>query len=227
MKRSSVIFAAIVLSALCSSSAHAQMGGLDFFKKSGISAMFHPVVGAGSVYQSTGKDSGTTHDIEMVVVGKESVGAADGYWLEIGFGEGKQQGYSKVLISKDDLQPHKIIFQMNGMPAMEMPFNPDSAESKRMKDEMSNWSQVGTETITVPAGTFSCTHWKKSDGTNEIWASDKVTPFGMVKSVDAKASTMVLVRQITDAKDHITGPVRPFDPQALGQLMQQQHQQPH
>jgi len=43
----------------------------------------------------------------------------------------------------------------------------------------------------------------------------------MVKSVEP-SSTLVLVKVISDAKDHITGPVQPFNPQAFGQLMQNQ-----
>jgi len=222
IKRLQVVFAAIVLCAFFATLAHAQMGGLDFFKKNAISSIFHPVVGAGAVYESLDSSSGAAkHDTEMVVVGKELVGTQEGYWLEIGLNEKQGPMYSKVLITKDDFQMRKIVFQMNGMPAMEMPFNPNSNESKRMHDEMTQWSQAGNETITVPAGTFSCVHWKKSDGKGDLWASDKISPFGMVKNVEPN-STMVLVKIITDGKDHITGPVQPFNPQALGQMMQNQ-----
>jgi hypothetical protein len=37
-----------------------------------------------------------------------------------------------------------------------------------------------------------------------------------VKQV-GKGRSMVLVRQITGAQDHITGPVTPFDPKAFAQ----------
>ena len=221
-KRLQVIFIAFVLCAFLATLAHAQMGGLDFFKKNAISSIFHPVVGAGAAYQSLDSGSGAAkHDMEMVVVGKESVGAQEGYWLEFSLNEKQGPMYSKVLITKDDFQMHKIVFQMNGMPAMEMPFNPNSGEGQKMRDEMTKWSQVGNETITVPAGTFACVHWKKNDGKGDIWASDKVSPVGMVKSVEP-SSTLVLVKVISDAKDHITGPVQPFNPQAFGQLMQNQ-----
>jgi hypothetical protein len=43
----------------------------------------------------------------------------------------------------------------------------------------------------------------------------------MVKEIDGH-STNVLVKVITDAKDRITGPVSPFDPQAFRQLMMEQ-----
>ena len=123
-----------------------------------------------------------------------------------------------MLVTKD-FQFTKIVFQMPGQGAMEMPFDSKSMGDKNhMKDEMAKWSQTGTETITVPAGTFLCTHWKKDDGTEEIWASDKVTPMSMVKQV-GKNHSMILLKQISGATDHITGPVTPFDPQAFAQGM--------
>jgi hypothetical protein len=131
--------------------------------------------------------------------------------------------YSKMLMTKD-FQFTKIVFQQPGQPAMEMPFNPD-ADKNHMKDEMAKWHQVGSETVTVPAGTFSCMHWKKDDGTDDVWTSDKVTPIAMVKQV-GKNNSMVLTKVITGATDHITGPVTKFDPQAFAQQMQQQRQKP-
>ena len=127
--------------------------------------------------------------------------------------EGDQKMYSKILMTKD-FQFTKVIFQMPGQSAMEMPMNSNEKDRAQMKEDLAKWSQVGTETITVPAGTFSCSHWKKADGTDEVWASDKVTPLAMVKKV-GKNHSMVLVRQITNAQDHITGPVTPFDPKAF------------
>lgn len=45
--------------------------------------------------------------------------------------------------------------------------------------------------------------------------------FSMVKEISGD-STHVLVKVISDAKDHITGPVSPFDPQAFRQMMMEQ-----
>ncbi len=129
--------------------------------------------------------------------------------------------YSKALISKEDFQVHRTIMQIPGHPAMEMKVNPTSQDVQRRQDELSQWSQTGTETITVPAGTFVCQHWKKNDGKGDVWANDQISPFGMVKEVNP-SSSMVLVKVIKDAKDHITGPVTPFDPQAFRQMMMDQ-----
>ncbi|MGH9743984.1 MAG: hypothetical protein ACRD51_16690 [Candidatus Acidiferrum sp.] len=223
MKRLHVILVAACLCLTIGVVAHAQMG-MDFFKRPAISNIFHPVVGAGSVYETTysrQSSRGAAETTEMLVVGREMADGKDAYWLEFGHQEKGQQGtaYSKVLISKDDFQMHRIIFEMPGQPAMEMKMDMSREEHQKMGDEMSKWSQVGTETITVPAGTFVCQHWKKSDGKSEIWASDKISPFGMVKEIEPN-QTQVLVKVITDAKDHITGPVVPFDPKAFGRQKQ-------
>jgi hypothetical protein len=71
---------------------------------------------------------------------------------------------------------------------------------------------VGTESITVPAGTFTCQHYRMKDGSGDAWISDKVGPWGLVKSVDKDGSSLVLTKAITDAKDHITGTPKKFDP---------------
>ena len=63
--------------------------------------------------------------------------------------------------------------------------NTTARERQKMGDDMQKWSKVGTETITVPGGTFICQHWKKKDGKGDVWVNDKITPFGMVKEVSA------------------------------------------
>jgi hypothetical protein len=84
--------------------------------------------------------------------------------------------------------------------------------------------RVGTESITVPAGTFSCEHYRMKDGSSEAWVSDKVAPWGLVKT-QGKDSSMVLTKVITDAKDHITGTPKKFDPmQMMRDRMGQQGQ---
>jgi hypothetical protein len=197
--------------------------GLNFFSKPNIADIFKPAVGSGAVYEQQSTDQKRpTSQLEMTVVGKEMTPNGEGYWMEVGHLEpkGGAMVYTKMLVTKD-FQFTKIVFQQPGQPAMEMPFDPTEKNRNRMKDEMAKWQQVGTETITVPAGTFSCAHWKKDDGTDEVWTSDKVTPMAMVKQV-GKNNSMVLTKIITGATDHITGPVTPFDPKAF----LQQHQKP-
>lgn len=214
MKRLQIILLAAACSLFLAGGAAAQLGGMKFFSKPNIADIFKPVVGQGAVYQET-SEGRQGHEMEMTIVGKEMTPSGEGYWMEMvmGGGQGEQKTYGKVLMTKD-FQFTKIIFQMPGQGAMEMPMNPNDKDRSQMKDELSKWTQVGTESITVPAGTFSCAHWKKDDGTDEVWTSDKVSPLAMVKQV-GKTHSMVLVRQISNATDHITGPVTPFDPKAF------------
>jgi hypothetical protein len=132
---------------------------------------------------------------------------------------------SKVLMTRDDFQAHKTIVQMQGQQAMEMPMNPDTAHETAMLDNAKEWHSVGSESITVPAGTFTCEHWRNDAKGSDVWMSDKVTPFGMVKET-GKDSSMVLSKVLSEVTDRITGPVTKFDMQQMMQQMQQQHQKP-
>jgi hypothetical protein len=101
----------------------------------------------------------------------------------------------------------------------------NGAPYEKQRTDQQNAPKVPMEmsVITVPAGTFSCQHWKKDEGVGDVWVSDKVSPFGMIKSVSS-GETMVLTKVITDAKDHITGPGQQFDPQAMRQQMMEKMQ---
>lgn len=205
----------------------AQMGqmGANLFQGPAIAKFINPVVGKGAEYESTNSNYQGTHTTEMGVTGKESVDGKDGFWMQIITSTSKGQPMvAKALISKDDFQFHRMIVQMAGQPAMEMPFNPATmARDQKMQDAMNEWHSIGTETISVPAGTFVCEHYKNDKNGSELWASDKVTPFGLVKQV-GKANSMVLVKVLSDVPNRITGPVTKFDPQALMQLHQQGQQ---
>src|SRR5882724_5842916 len=85
-----------------------------------------------------------------------------------------------------------------------------------MNKDLEKWHSLGNESITVPAGTFSCEHWTKDEGKGDVWVSSKVSPMGMVKMVNDN-ETMVLTRVISDAKSHISGTPVKFDPQMFRQ----------
>ncbi|HYA61672.1 MAG TPA: hypothetical protein VED66_00620 [Candidatus Sulfotelmatobacter sp.] len=209
------------------SSAWAQMG-MDLFKKPSITKVFHPVVGKGAQYETTSK-SGTESKVrttEMAIVGKETVEGKDGYWMQFVSSDAKGQSVvGKALFTVDDFQFHRMIIQPPGQGAIEMPTNMSGRTRERIDEQMKDWHSVGTETITVPAGTFSCDHWKNDKDGAEVWTSDKVTPYGLVKET-GKDNTMVLVKVLDNVPDRITGPVKKFDMQEMMQQMQQQRQQP-
>jgi hypothetical protein len=100
-----------------------------------------------------------------------------------------------------------------------------AAQARRMQqstpsDIADKAEALGTESVTVPAGTFTCQHYRMKDGSGEAWVSDKVGPWGLVKGVN-KGETMVLTKAITDAKDHITGTPKKFDPMQMMRNRQQ------
>jgi hypothetical protein len=208
------------------SNARGQMG-MDLFKRPSIAKAFHPVVGKGAQYE-TSKGGGDSHGhtTEIAVVGKENVDGKDGYWMQFANLDSKGQStVGKSLITMDDFQFHRMIVMVPGQGAMEMPMNMSAKSRERMNENMPDWHSVGTDTVTVPAGTFSCEHWKNEKNGSEAWTSDKVTPFGMVKEV-SKDHTMVLVKVLDDVPDRVTGPVKQLDMQQMMQQMQQQRQQP-
>jgi hypothetical protein len=232
MKRLQVLGLAAI--GLCFfNTARAQIGS-SWFNKPAIAEVVNPVVGKGAQYQTThgDKSSAAPELQEITIVGKESFEGKEGFWMEMAHQDKNQKGitYTKVLFTREDFQFHKMIMQQPGQQAMQMPFNPSDKTKARMHDEIQKWTAAGTETITVPAGTFSCKHWKKEKGPNDtgdsdIWTSDKVSPFGIVKEV-TPSHTMVLAKVINDATDHITGPVTTFDPAAMQrQLMERMQQQ--
>jgi len=184
--------------------------------------IFHPVVGEGAAYQIQGGRESGPNQMEIAVVGKEDYQGLSGYWLEMSFGDMRGgMGAMKSLYVMEGPNPgvKRMIMMMNGQ-AYEFPMNNPMMGGRMPKPEAGDIRNdksavdVGKETITVPAGTFSCEHYKASDGSYDLWISEKVSPWGMVKMV-GKDSTMVLTRQISDAKTKITGPVRPFDPSAM------------
>jgi len=226
MKRFAFLVAIAALNFGMASRVDAQMGplgqmGSNIFQKPAIAKFVNPIVGKGAEYESTNANSPTPRTMEMGVIAKETVDGKEGFWMQIvTTGNKNQSMVAKGLVTKDDFQFHRMIMQMQGQPAMEMPFNPNSGRGQQLHDAMNDWHSVGTETITVPAGTFACEHYKNDKDGSDLWVSDTVTPFGLVKQT-GKDNSMVLVKVLDDFQDKITGPVTKVD---LQQLMQQ-HQQ--
>jgi hypothetical protein len=193
----------------------AQMGGM---MGGGASSMFRgvwsPVVGAGAEYQMTSTKGNGPSKIGISIVGKEEVGGEPAYWMEIATQDPRSGGdfYMKTLIvvNGGKTQGTKMIMQMPGRPPMEMdmqamqmmgggrPHAPQSADISK------GGTDVGSESVTVPAGTFTCEHYRNADG-DDVWVSSKISPWGLVKMNGHEGNTMVLTRVITDAKDMITG----------------------
>jgi len=214
LKQMVVMFAALALAAPLA----AQMFGPRVPTLSGI---WHPVVGTGAAYEMTSQD-GKKSQMEITVVGKEDVDGKPAFWLEMGFENPRSGGqmYAKNLMTVSDagITSSRIIMQMPGQDPMEMDMSMNPGGRRMQQTTPANIADkaevVGTESVTVPAGTFSCTHYRMKDGTGDAWVSDKVGPWGLVKS-QGKDSSMVLSKVITDAKDHITGTPKKFDPMQM------------
>jgi len=225
MKRSTlvVLFALVTLS--LSTPLRSQMS-MDYFKKPDIANIFQPVVGSGGVYQSDRDNKKET--FEMSVVGKDTIEGKEAYWLEFGRSDEKSGGmtYGKMLVTKEDFRFHRMVVQPAGQPQpMEITLNPDAIRRDKTNEALDKWHKVGTESITVPAGTFACDHWAASDGKGDIWVSAKISPYGLVKEVDAGRTTL-LIKVISDAKDHIIGTPMKFDPEAMKRQMMERMQKP-
>lgn len=178
--------------------------------------VFRPIVGQGSVYERASR-SGPGQTVELDIVGKDSVNGKDAYWLEWIFSDqqmGNVIAKTEMVLDNGYTFNAKTIVQMAGAPPMEMPAAMMSGNQNKNQpaDIRTFASDLGSESVTTPAGTFACEHWQMKDGSGDGWLSGQVTPFGLVKSVDKDGSTFVLVKVITGATDKVTGTPVPFDP---------------
>src|SRR5574341_1236750 len=80
----------------------------------------------------------------------------------------------------------RMIMQAPGMPQpIEMSTEMDRRGgrlTRQAADVREKAERVGSESITTPAGTFQCEHLQKKDGSGDVWISDKVAPWGLVKT---------------------------------------------
>jgi hypothetical protein len=175
-----------------------------------IMGIWNPVVGSGATYQMQ-KGSEPPKDFTFALVGKDSVDGKDAYWVEMSFDGKRGNMLMKMLMTEDEgTHVSRMIMQI---PGQSQPIEIsgqmlEAHQHDQMQDLHNHGTNIGAETITVPAGTFLCDHWKSEAG-DEVWVSPKVPPYGLVKLVPKDGDTMVLTKVITDAKDKITGtPIR-------------------
>jgi hypothetical protein len=177
--------------------------------------VFNPVVGSGAEYevQPNGKNK---MNVEIDVVGKEPVNGKDGYWLETAFDSQMGQMTMKMLMVSDasDSTVAKMIMQMPGGPPMEMPAQMIGQRGQQTYDIRDKADKVGSESVSVPAGTFTADHYHMKDGSGDFWVSDKVSPYGLIKGL-GKDFNIVLTKVVTEAKDKITGTPVPFNPMLM------------
>ena len=226
MMKSSRLSISALLVVFAAGTALAQMGMAGPTQLRGV---WKPIVGSGAAYEMQSQN-GMKSTMEFAIVGKDSVGGKDAAWMEMTMSNPRMGGEMviKELVQFDasQMQTSRVIMQMPGRPPMEMPDSMTQARKPtQFTDLRSNTDDVGSESVTTPAGTFTCDHYRMKDGSGDAWVSDKVTPFGLVK-YQGKTDSMVLTKLVTDAKDKIVGTPVPFDPMKMMQQMPQQQPQP-
>lgn len=191
--------------------------------------VWNPVVGTGSVYQIE-RGQERKSEMEMAVVGEEPVDGKPGHWLEIAITDPRSGTpiLMKQLVVRDGdrMETRRSIFQMPGRPPFEMPIPPASAAGtppRTTVDVRKEAELVGTESITTPAGTFTCEHYRIRDGKGDVWIAQNVAPWGLVKMVSPDAS-MTLVRRLQNATTKVTGTPEKFDPAEMMRRQQQRRQ---
>jgi hypothetical protein len=197
--------------------AFASVGAAQFGRQApSIRGVWNPVVGSGAVYEMQ-EAGGKKHEMQFAVVGSELVAGKTGYWLEMAsMGGGGTRFVIKQLIVLDGDSTHvtRVIMQHDDEAPMEMPVGMQPGRADRPADVRQMSELVGTESVTTPAGTFSCRHYRMKDASGDTWVTEKVPPWGMVKSTGHEF-TMMLVRVVTDAKTQIHGTPRPFNPSEM------------
>jgi hypothetical protein len=214
MKTLGTLCVSFVLCVLGAGNASAQM----FSRHApGLSGLWHPTVGAGAFYE-VDKPGEPKQPFNFAIVGKETAQGQDAVWIEMTLStERMGTMLVKELVSFDPVKKHmqnfKAIVQMPGRPPMLMPDEMmNSRQGFDFKDARDDSVDLGSQSVTTPAGTFPCEHYRQKDGSSEFWVSEKVVPIGLVKSVDKDGQTTTLVKTVTDAKDQITGTPQPFNP---------------
>jgi len=193
------------------------MGGM-FGNMPTMPGLQNPTVGSGAEYVMNTK--GKEMDVATVVLGKEDVNGSPGYWMEMRMTSpdlgGEMVMKSLTVVSATESGVKRMIIQRPGQPPMEMsgmmmsmmqqhqgqPTTPAAGGGgKGDRGEL-----VGTESVTVPAGTFSCQHYRSqgNNGPVDVWVSMEVTPYGMVK-MTSPDSSMALKKVLTNETSHIHG----------------------
>ncbi len=146
--------------------------------------VFNPKVGVGADYEIQTQD-GKAYT-EMAIVGKETVDGKDAYWWEMAMPDQRTGGEMvfKTLLVMDGENTHasKMIMQFPGKPPMEMPAGMGRGDHSRVPTDARNDAEdLGSESITVPAGTFTAEHYRAKDGSADTWVAIKAGPYGLVK----------------------------------------------
>lgn len=213
-----LVLAGVLILASTAQAQHMSMGG----NAPQIPGQFIPVVGNGAEYQIQTKKENMNW--EYAIVGKESVDGKDAFWMEIRMKapKGPSMIMKQLMVLEGETPDIKrMIIQSPGEEPMEMPAGMMSGMMKRAQrsahekaggNPPSLGEKIGSETVTVPAGTFECDHYRTTaEGKPaDVWISTKISPYGLVKMASAD-TTMVLQKVLENETSKITGEPRKFE----------------
>jgi hypothetical protein len=181
-----------------------------------MSGVWNPVVGSGATYEMVDKN-GQKQTLTFAVVSKDESGGQTGYWEELQMTDKNGKPVVvQMLMLKDGTQitMPKMIVQSGSQPPMEMSMSTIMAMGGRggfsappppKADFRESAERVGSESVTTPAGTFQCEHWRNKDGSGDVWFTPSLAPWGLVKMTSEKNGSMIVTKVITNAKSHIVG----------------------
>jgi hypothetical protein len=201
----------LVLALVVAASAWAQWGGKG---KGGTQAptpsVVNAVVGSGAEYQMSvgGKES----DVAYAIVGKEDVNGNAAIWFEMRVQSAEMGGevVTKMLTvtSGPEQGLKRMITQMPGQAPQEMPgFLMKMTKQNQPSSGKPDYGElVGTETVTVPAGTFLCQHYRKQQTSGQVdcWVAPEVASVGWVKMTSPN-TTLLLKKILSNESSHIKG----------------------
>lgn len=179
-----------------------------------------PAAGAWASYAT---DSG---DFKLLYLGHETAGDR----LEMTASRTMRNGEAGTMVMQmvvpaypyEMNQVSEMVMQMGGRPPMKMSGEMLNMMRSRMPptqqtlgpDACRRMTQVGRESVTVPAGTFQTTHYRDTQSGTDVWV-DPAVPFGMVKVVST-GRTVVLKEKGTAGTTAITGTPMEMGPGMMG-----------
>jgi hypothetical protein len=204
---------------------------------------FDQEVGAGAEYRI-----GSQFSLALVTVGKESVDGQDGYWMEARLDGGPNAKLiMKVLLVGGAMDPDvkRIVIQLPGRPPMEVPQGElrERARDLGGRQPSSQWTSqsLGSENMTVSAGTFECQHFRitNSGKTADYWISPSVHAYGIVKMASSDGTSLLVLKRVLEHETSqihgepqkmtealLTPPVSPTSPPPPATMQPQQSAPP-
>jgi hypothetical protein len=162
----------------------------------------------------------------MLYVGHEAAGER----LEMAMNRPMRNGQTGAMVMQlvvpafpyDMAQAKEVVMQMGENPPMKMSqqmmdmMRSRLPSNQQLSPEACNrLARVGTESVTVPAGTFSTTHYRDAQDSTDVWINPDV-PFGMVKVVAAHGRSIVLKAKGTGGTSGIHGTPQEMGPGMMG-----------